>query len=144
MALCIHSLFFNSIFCLISSLSICYTLFRKYFNITEINLKPNLIIFLTVLITGQHLYRDIYLGNVNTLLLFLVLISIHYHLKKSDLKASMGFSLSMIIKPHFLIFLGLFILLKRYRIFYYTLLFIMISTIVPTLFWGWQKTWSLN
>ena len=77
---------------------------------------------MTFLFFGDQLERELFLGNVNALLLLLTLWSVRSIDNKQYAKAGIIYAIVLCFKIHFLILLPYFILKKEWKVLLYTLL----------------------
>jgi len=75
----------------------------------------------TVLFFGDQLERELFLGNVNALLLLLTLWSVRSIENKQRAKAGLIYAVVLCFKIHFLILLPYFILKKEWKVLLYTI-----------------------
>jgi hypothetical protein len=87
-------------------------------------------LIVTVLFFGDQLERELFLGNVNALLLLLTLWSVRSIDNKQYAKAGIIYAVVLCFKIHFLILLPYFILKKEWKVLLYTLLGLMGAAIV--------------
>jgi hypothetical protein len=85
---------------------------------------------MTFLFFGDQLERELFLGNVNALLLLLTLWSVRSIDNKQYAKAGIIYAVVLCFKIHFLILLPYFILKKEWKVLLYTLLGLMGAAIV--------------
>lgn len=76
----------------------------------------------TVLFFGDQLERELFLGNVNALLLLLTLWSVRSIENKQHAKAGLIYAVVLCFKIHFLILLPYFILKKEWKVLLYSLI----------------------
>jgi hypothetical protein len=87
-------------------------------------------LIVTVLFFGDQLERELFLGNVNVLLLLLTLWSVRSIENNQRAKAGLIYAAVLCFKIHFLILLPYFILKKEWKVLLYTLLGLMGAAIV--------------
>jgi hypothetical protein len=75
----------------------------------------------TVLFFGDQLERELFLGNVNALLLLLTLWAVRSIENKQHAKAGLIYAVVLCFKIHFLILLPYFILKKEWKVLFYTI-----------------------
>ena len=85
---------------------------------------------MTFLFFGDQLERELFLGNVNALLLLLTLWSVRSIDNKQYAKAGIIYAVVLCFKIHFLILLPYFILKKEWKVLLYTLLGLMGAALV--------------
>ncbi len=78
-------------------------------------------LIVTVLFFGDQLERELFLGNVNGLLLLLTLWAVRSIESKQHAKAGLIYAVVLCFKIHFLILLPYFILKKEWRVLLYTI-----------------------
>ena len=112
-------------------------LVTKYYGNENIVSKRNQIILLFVfLATIVHLQRELHLGNVNILLLSILLLSLKGLLENKTRLPGLLLAIAILFKPHFLVFIPLLILRKRFPVVVLILLFIFVGLLVPSFFYG--------
>ena len=77
---------------------------------------------MTFLFFGDQLERELFLGNVNALLLLLTLWTVHSIENNQRAKAGLIYAVVLCFKIHFLILLPYFILKKEWKVVLYTIL----------------------
>ena len=97
------------------------------------------IYILTLCITATHLYRELWLGNVNLLLVYLLLLAIFFLYHNNEKRCSGLIAVCLIIKPHFVLLLPIFVLVKKYKLFLYSIGFTILFLILPVIVLGWEK-----
>lgn len=78
-------------------------------------------LIVTVLFFGDQLERELFLGNVNALLLLLALWAVRSIENKQHAKAGLIYAVILCFKIHFLILLPYFILKKEWKVLLYTI-----------------------
>jgi len=86
-------------------------------------------LIVTVLFFGDQLERELFLGNVNALLLLLSLWSVRSIENKQHEKAGLIYAVILCFKIHFLILLPYFILKKEWKVILYTALGLVVMAI---------------
>jgi hypothetical protein len=79
-------------------------------------------LIVTVLFFGDQLERELFLGNVNALLLLLTLWSVRSIENKQQAKAGLIYAVVLCFKIHFLILLPYFILKKEWKVLLFTII----------------------
>jgi hypothetical protein len=106
--------------------------------------------YLILLIGGAHFYRELHLGNINTILLFLAMVS--FELLQRGKKIPSGILLGIIVlfKPHFAIVLPVLLIFELATPFVISIGTIIIGATVPIFYFGFQgnlrmhKEWLLT
>jgi hypothetical protein len=102
---------------------------------------PLLLITLTVVV---HLHRELHLGNINMMLLWLLVVALQQldrgHLDRGGLLVG----LTILAKPHFLVLLPLFVLHGQWRALRSIVLAIGAGVVLPALFLGWEANLAMH
>jgi len=102
---------------------------------------PLLLITLTVVV---HLHRELHLGNINMMLLWLLVVALQQldrgHLDRGGLLVG----LAILAKPHFLVLLPLFVLHGQWRALRSIVLAIGAGVVLPALFLGWEANLAMH
>jgi hypothetical protein len=102
---------------------------------------PLLITFLVVVV---HLHRELHLGNVNVLLLCLLLFTLHQLVRGKALLAGALFGLALLVKPHFLVLAPLLLLHGQWRTLLAAAATVALGLVLPSLFTGWSANLLLH
>jgi len=105
------------------------------------SIAPWYVPFFTFLILARFLARELSLGQINTLIICLLLLMVKNWLIESDsfvnsLKTGFLWGLATSLKPYSLIFLPLFLVRRSWKIIGSALLFFILSFFIPALFYG--------
>ncbi|MCX6240268.1 MAG: glycosyltransferase family 87 protein [Bacteroidetes bacterium] len=95
----------------------------------------NSLVLLTGLILMVHFLRELHLGQVNYILMFLYLLSCRYLVAGKPGAVGILVSISLFIKPFALIFLPYFLYKKKWKELAYVFLYTIILAAVPLLFY---------
>ncbi len=98
----------------------------------------NIILFSVFAAALAHLFRELHLGNVNMILLF-ILFSAMLALEKNELNAGVLIAFCMLLKPHFVLLLPLLILRKKYKAILCIAALLIAGFLLPALFTGWEQ-----
>ncbi|NIM89628.1 MAG: DUF2029 domain-containing protein [Candidatus Aminicenantes bacterium] len=100
---------------------------------------------LTFLILARYFLRELQLGQINTLIAFLLILMIWLLNREEKHSSSWGeksagltWGLSMALKPYSLIFLPYFLIKKKWQALGFGLLFLALSLLIPSLFYGFR------
>jgi hypothetical protein len=93
-------------------------------------------LFLTALVGVVHLHRELHLGNINVMLLWLLLLALEQLLNGRERSAGLLIGLALLAKPHFAILLPLLALRGRIQVLVTTILVVVAGLLVPGLFLG--------
>lgn len=85
-------------------------------------------------ISAVHLTRELHLGNINLILIALVLFMIVMIIKEKDISASLAFSLIILLKPYLLILVLPILMVKKWKMILFTLLFTLLFSASPIFF----------
>jgi hypothetical protein len=101
------------------------------------------VLFGAFLIAGVHIVREMHLGNVNLLMLFLCVAGLDLLLKRRDVFPGILLGCAILFKPHFLILLPLLVILKRWKALLSFGATVAAGLLWPALFTGWERNLSL-
>lgn len=102
---------------------------------------PMLLMLLVVVV---HLHRELHLGNINLLLLWLLLVALDRLLSGCVGNAGVFIGLAVLAKPHFLVFLPLLLLRGHIGAIWTSLITSMTGLLLPVLFLGWSASYELH
>jgi hypothetical protein len=114
---------------------------NNYLGFQKVN--ESLLKIFILLITAAHLHREVHLGNINVILLFIVLSALVFLLKGKKIEASALIGLAIIIKPHFVCLLPLLLIRKDIRTFFLSVASALIYLLIPSLIFGFTKNLKL-
>ena len=117
---------------------------KNNFNFFSIDLSKETIVFLVLLVMGVHLYREIYIGNVNLVLLLLLIAFLYSSSKEYNWQGSLWLAFAVLIKPFFILFGGFCFLWGRYKTALFSILFTLLGLLLPVIFIGPDKTLELS
>jgi hypothetical protein len=113
--------------------------------------KPPLVLLgLTFLVMAKCLGRELQLGQVNILILFLLVGMSALFLAKKDLDAGALWGISLFFKPYALVFLPYFLLKKRFRVLAGGAAVVLAGLMLPIVNFGFRgnllaiKEWALS
>ena len=95
-----------------------------------------IMLFIITIAFIQHIYFELHLGNINILLLLLSLLALQLLVKDKEWAAGLLLASAILIKPHFLILIPLFLLRKRFAAVAFCLGGIAAGLIIPSLYTG--------
>lgn len=72
-------------------------------------------LFLVGLVVIVHLHRELHLGNINVMLLFLLLLACERSVQGKNLQAGIMLGAAILAKPHFVVLLPLLLLHRKWR-----------------------------
>lgn len=110
----------------------------------------NGILFLLLAIISSQVFRELHLGNINMLLLLLMLTMLQLILSGKDIEAGLLFSLILFIKPHFIILIPLLFMRKYYKCLWITSSGLLFGVLLTTMVSGIEgsiylhKQWLLT
>ncbi|MGA2586394.1 MAG: glycosyltransferase family 87 protein [Candidatus Aminicenantales bacterium] len=111
---------------------------------------PWFVMGLSLLVFLKYIGREIELGQVNILIIFLLITMLALSMKEKDLWAGGLWGISLIFKPYALVFLPYFILRKRFKLVASGLAVLFAGMLLPALFYGFAgnltvlKEWALT
>lgn len=100
--------------------------------------------FLLMLICILQFYYELHLGNVNIILLLIVLTVLTSNLKNNQGISGILLAIAVLLKPHFFLILPLLLLRKKYYTVLYFSLTIISGLLFPALFIGLSKNIFLH
>ncbi|NOU48154.1 MAG: DUF2029 domain-containing protein [Bacteroidales bacterium] len=100
--------------------------------------------FLLMLICILQFYFELHLGNVNIILLLIVLTALTSILNNNQGISGILLAIAVLLKPHFLLLLPLLLLRKKYHTILYFSISIISGLLFPTLFIGLSKNIFLH
>lgn len=100
------------------------------------------VIALTAIITGGHFSRELLLGNVNWLLLLVLLVAF-FNLDKRPHISGVLLGVALAFKPHFVVLLPWFVLRRRWHELAWAGGALMILFFLPAAGWGWSENLNL-
>lgn len=104
---------------------------------TNQNVKSiNTITLLATLFLAIHFLRELHLGQVNYLLLFLYIVALYFYKKQKRTVFSLILAISIFIKPFTLIFIPYLIIKKKYAELLMFACFSVVLFLLPFLFYG--------
>ncbi|MCB0778745.1 MAG: DUF2029 domain-containing protein [Flavobacteriales bacterium] len=101
-------------------------------------------LFLTVLVMVVHLHRELHLGNINVMLLCLLLWALERLVSGKRTVAGALIGLAIIAKPHFTILLPLLLVRREWKATLAAIAVPVIGVALPALFLGLQGNWELH
>jgi hypothetical protein len=136
--------FFIIVVLIIYVLNVSFELISIYFNNENSKYSNHKIIMLyAFLICVVNLQRELHLGNVNVLLLAILLFSIKEILGNKMLFPAILFGITILFKPHFLILFPLLILRKEYKVLIVSFITIVIGLFIPSIIIGFNRNIEL-
>ncbi len=122
--------------CIITGIIISVRLSNKYFFENDERRSYNLMLFLTFLPLLPNVYTELHLGNINIILLFIFLMALRALLSGKEINAGLLITLGILIKPHFLVFIPLLLIRKKFRTSATIFAGLAAGTLLPALFTG--------
>ncbi len=101
-------------------------------------------LFLTALACVVHLHRELHLGNINMMLLWLMVVALEQFLSGRELRGGCLLGLAILAKPHFLVLLPLLMLRARWKALGASLGAILAGVLLPALFLGWTTNMEVH
>jgi hypothetical protein len=120
----------------------CKIIRAKLFGITG-NEAGSALLFIITLAFVQHIYFELHLGNVNIVLLLLSLVSLSLFLNRKNIPAGILLAVAVLIKPHFLILIPLFLLRKKFRFVLSFFSALIAGLLIPALYTGFATNFVL-
>jgi hypothetical protein len=140
--------YFSQLFLFYMVLLLCYEVLPY-----KLKRKGTVLIF-SFLIVLKFLAREVELGQVNVLIIFLLVVSLLSLLRERQVEAGFCWGLSLLFKPYALVFFPYFLLKKRIKALVSGVGVVVAGLFLPALFYGfrgnivvlkeWQQTLSLS
>lgn len=107
------------------------------------NSRYLLLFFLGLIVSAVHLTREMHLGNINLMLIFLVVSFAFLYSKNHKLASSVCFAIILLLKPYMLL-LGLPLIFKReWKMIIQTVSIMTLLSIAPLAFTGFDLFFSM-
>lgn len=106
--------------------------------------QKNWVYFWSLLMTARFYMQNFDEGQVNFLMMTTLLLGIYSMSKKKEFLAGVLIGFSSLVKYMSAIFIPYFLFKKRFKIVFYTLLSLVIFSLLPALFLGWGRNLSLQ
>jgi len=128
---------------LVSLAALAATGWLTYRLVPEPKKQAGMALGLALLIMLKYLGRELQLGQVNILIMFiLTAISVLFTGKK-DFWAGVVWGVSLIFKPYALVFLPYFALKKRVKVLFGGLAAVAVGLILPSIAYGFRGNWEI-
>jgi hypothetical protein len=101
-------------------------------------------LFLTGLVVMVHLHRELHLGNINMILLALLVLAIERMLQGRSLLAGLLIGIAVLAKPHFVVLLPLLLLRGQWGVLGSALLTLASGILLPAVVLGWDGNMLLH
>lgn len=101
-----------------------------------------------LLLTGVacvvHLHRELHLGNINMMLLWLLVVALEHLLYHRTTTGAILLGLAVLAKPHFAVLLPLFVLRGKYTVLVISLVTLSLALLAPAMVLGWTTNLALH
>jgi len=114
---------------------ILYTLKNTFLGKDTMNARITTSLIFSIIIVGTHFFRELHLGQVNLLLLWLYVLSLASFQKNRAWHFGVIMAISLFIKPFGLILILFMLVGRRFKEVLYTLLFVIILFMIPAFFY---------
>lgn len=101
-------------------------------------------LFLMGLVVVVHLHRELHLGNINVMLLWLLLFALDRLLKGRKILAGELIGLAILAKPHFAVLLPLLLLRREFMVAGISLAAVLAGILLPSAFFGLDGSMDLH
>ncbi len=101
----------------------------------KMNARITVSFILSIIIIGTHFFRELHLGQVNLILLWLYVMALKSFLDKKPISVGALLAISLFLKPFGLIFFPFILITGRYKAFLYTIGFIIVLFLIPFIFY---------
>ena len=106
-----------------------------------IQLKVQLLMFLVCLLP---FYYELHLGNINSLLLLLVVPALVLHQQGKVIPAATLLALAVLVKPHFLLFFPLLVFRKEFKFIGISVIVLLFGLLSPSVYTGLATNYQLH
>lgn len=97
--------------------------------------KANTVVFIAGLVLAVHFLRELHLGQVNYVLLFMYISAVYLFVRGRKTWVSLLLASSLFLKPFGLIFFPYLLLKKEFRVVLLSVLFVILIGLLPVLFY---------
>lgn len=101
-------------------------------------------LFLIALAVVVHLHRELHLGNINMMLLWLLMVALEQLDHGRFDRGGLLLGAAILAKPHFLVLLPLLVFHGQWRTMRSSVLALLIGVLLPALFLGWQANLAVH
>lgn len=115
-----------------------------YFGLFKENNYSFLLLFLILVAGISHVVRELHLGNMNAILLCLLVAALLHVLAGRTLPAGILLGLAVLCKPYFCILFLPLLLHKKVRVVFYASVFVGLACLIPAVFTGLSKDIALH
>ncbi|MBL7945012.1 MAG: DUF2029 domain-containing protein [Flavobacteriales bacterium] len=95
-------------------------------------------LFLIALASIVHLHRELHLGNINLMLLWLLIVALEQLQRERALRGGLLLGAAILAKPHFVVLLPLLVLHGRWKSLITTLGTLGVGVLLPSFILGWS------
>lgn len=101
-------------------------------------------LLLGALVGVVHLHRELHLGNINMMLLWLLVVSLERLVRGEDRLGGALAGMAMLAKPHFVVLIPLLLLRRRWHALGAAVGAVLVGLLLPALFLGWQANLQVH
>lgn len=101
-------------------------------------------LFLIALACIVHVHRELHLGNINMMLLWLLMVALEQLLRGRELNGGLLLGAAILAKPHFVVLLPLLVLRGRWKALGASGAAIIMGVLLPALFLGWNANLEVH
>jgi len=121
----------------IGTFLLCFQLSNCYF---ESKLTKRIgFLSLLLLIAAVHLTREMHMGNINMIMLFVFLLAICFLIDKKTIWSAVLFATLVLLKPYFLILILPLVISKKWKLIGWIFAFLLILILLPALIVGFDE-----
>jgi hypothetical protein len=106
--------------------------------------QKNGVYFWSLFLTLRFYMQNFDEGQVNFLMMTTLLLGLYAASRKKEFLGGVFFGFSILVKYMTALFIPYFLFKKRFKIVIYTLLSLVIFSLLPALFFGWERNLSLQ
>jgi len=126
----------------IGSIIVIFKLLKDYIFVSS-KIKENLLMIIVFISAINHIIRDLHLGNINIILLFISSLAVLLMVKSQNIIAGILFAVVLITKPYFLILILPLIIYKQRNTLLSLGISLLIFVLIPSIFLGFTKNFEL-
>ncbi len=118
-------------------------IYNQFFNGLKTK-SPNLLLTLILLSLLPHIYTELHLGNINSLLLFIFIIALLSILSGKEIIAGILIAVGILFKPHFIILLPFLLIRRKIRCLTVSIATLIAGVLLPAIFIGTKENIILH
>lgn len=117
---------------------------RMIFNEGLTSRQRNWIYFLSLFFTSRFYFQNFDEGQVNFLMMISILLGLYAAQRNKNFLSGLLIGFSILVKYMAVLFIPYLLIKRRFKVVLYIGLSLLIYTLIPALFWGWERNISLQ